>query len=273
VSKVSKNAKTVVFRCINVVDKQRFDISVIAAGGVPHTAFAHLKHKYLVPATFYEVAAGVVVQVSAGAVCDLGTAMRRNKMVFNELTIRALLHNMLRVLVYCEKRITKPFRITLADIMVYKLVSSTSANTWLFKLKNCFYENQHCERYEHPHKLVSTPSSRDRLLADECIVSAVVKLGSIALLAIKNVYGYKAPLELLNNCAYSASLRYVVNCMLHYRSLRSPPTLNELLLFFQTTSELYTEKLRSALFEGVKIKKELFDGVDNCVGRSKSCFF
>lgn len=273
-SKTSKNAATVIFKCINVVDKQRFDISVIQRSkDTDYTSFAHLKHKYIVPSKFYEVSDEVVVQVSQGGICDLGTAMRRNKIVFNELTVRAMLHNILRALSYCEKTITKPFRITLNDIIMFKVINVTSANTWLFKLKNCFYENQNSEMIQQIPRWLNSPMPRECFLANESIVNALIELSSIVLTATKNIHGYNSPLELLNNCAYSSSLRYVVNSMLHYRSMRAPPTLKQLLLFFQTTTELHTEKLRSALFARINIKREMPGASSNFTDRSKSCFF
>lgn len=273
-SKFTKNPKTVVFRCINIVDRQRFDISVINSElGAKPFSFSHLEHKYLVPSTFYDVSEGVVVQVSKGGVFDLATAMRKNKLCFNELTVRGLLHNLLRVLLYCEKHISLPFKITVSDILVFRKANAWNPNSWVVKLKNCFLENQFNEPNISHDNVLGGVSPHGSFLTDEFVVSALVKVGSIILSAIKNVYGYNNPLEFLNNTKYSASLRYVVNCLVHYRCFRSPPKIKELLLFFQTPQELYTEKLRSALFEGIKLKKELFDGVGNCIGRSKSCFF
>ena len=222
---------------------------------------------------FYDVSEGVVVQVSKGGIFDLATAMRKNKLDFNELTVRGMLHNLLRVLLYCEKHISSPFKITVSDILVFKKANAWNPNSWVFKLKNCFLENQFTEPGINPDNSLRGVSPRGSFFTDEFIVSALVKVGSIILSAIKNVYGYNKPLEYLNNIKYSSSLRYVINCLVHYRRSRSPPKIKELLLLFQTPQELYAEKLRSALFEGIKLKKELFDGVGNCIGRSKSCFF
>lgn len=235
--------------------------------------FTHLEHKFLVPGTFYHVSDNVLVQVSKGGFFDLGTAMRKNMLIFNETCIRSILYNMLSVLLYCGQCVSKPFLITVSDILVYREPNSSNPNDWTFKLKNCFIENQFIEIGDESLNTLRIPPLKFTLFADESIVLATVKLGSIIFDAIKNVYGYKAPLEFVSNIQYSASLQYVVNCMIYYKTLKSPPSLKDLLLFFQTPQELYMEKLRTALFEGVKVKKELFDGVSNCFNRSKSCFF
>lgn len=270
--KYSKNPSTVVFRCINIVDRQRVDISVTQVGDGEHvSSYAQLEHKYIVPGTFYEVSHDVVVQVSKGAVFDLATAMRRNRLDFNELNVRALLHNILRALLHCEKRLSKPFRLTVADILVFREVHAASHNTWIFKLKNCFYENQY-----DAVGLVPAPepvSPHRSFLTNTCVIRAIVQLGTIVFDACKNVYGYVAPLELMSSERYSASLRYVVNCMMYYKVSRSPPKIKELLLFFQTPHELHSEKLRSALFEGVKLNRLMITRTGYCVGRRKSCFF
>lgn len=273
-SKFAKNPKTVIFRCINVVDRQRFDITVIKSyRGLKIANFSSLEHKYLVHGEFYEASDNIVVQVSKGGIFDLATAMRKNKLAFNELTVRSMLHHILSVLLYCEKAISKPFKITVFDILVYKEVNSSNPNDWVFKLKNCFLENHF---YELNFDVTDPPrgvSPNTSFMTDEYIVSAIVKFGSFIFDATKNIYGYASPLEFLHNNKYSASLRYVINCMVYYRTMRSPPKVKELMLFFQTPQELYMEKLRSSLFEGVKMKKGLFDGIYSCINRSKSCFF
>jgi len=101
----------------------------------------------------------------------------------------------------------------------------------------------------------------------------MVTIGHIVLSVINNTYGYKSSLEFLYNKKFSASLRYIVNCMVNYNNIKSPPSIEEMLQFFQTPKELYTEKLRHALFGGTKSKKELFNSIPNHFDRSKSCFF
>ena len=273
-SKTTKNPSTVIFKCINVVDKQRFDITVIKLGSTRlKRDFVQLEHRYLVSGSFYDVSDSVLVQVSKGGLFDLSTAMRKNKLMFNELTIRSLLHNMLSVLLYCQNNVSKPFNITAFDILVFKEANSVNPNDWIFKLKNCFIENQ-LNNFKPNHAILTKAvSPNTSFFTDEYIISAIVKLGSIVLDAIKNIYGYNSPLEFIHSKTYSASLRYVINCMIHYRAMKSPPSISELLLFFQTSQELYMEKLRSSLFEGVKVKRRLIDGIEHCESKSRSCFF
>ena len=199
--------------------------------------------------------------------------MRRNKLNFNEFTIRALLHHMLSVLLYCQTSITKPFKITIFDILVFKEVNSNNPNDWAFKLKNCFLENQYTDFDLEHNSTLKFISPNTSFFTDEFVISTIVKIGNIVFDAIKNIYGYNSPLEFVYDLKFSSSLRYVINTLIHYRSMKAPPSLSELLLFFQTSRDLYMEKLRSALFEGVKVKKELFNEVNNCINRSKSCFF
>lgn len=273
-SKTKKNSATVIFKCINIVDRQRLDITVVkSCRDVKIRDFAHLEHKFLVPGTFYHVSDKILVQVSKGGFFDLRTAMRKNMLIFNELTIRSILYHMLSVLLYCGQFVSEPFLITVSDILVYRETNSSNPNDWTFKLKNCFIENQFTEIGDESLNTSRIPPLNTTLFADESIVLATVKIGLIIFDAIKNIYGYKSPLEFVSNIQYSASLQYVVNCLIYYRTLKSPPSLRDLLLFFQTPQELYMEKLRTALFEGVKVKKELFDEVSNCFNRSKSCFF
>jgi hypothetical protein len=274
ISKVTKNSRTVIFKCINIVDGQKFDVTVVkVCRRINISNYSLLEHKHIVPGTFYETPNNVVVQVSKGAIFDLETAIRKNRIYFNEITVRKLLQHILIALQYCEKAITKPFKITSFDILVYKEVNSTNPTKWVFKLKNCFIENQFDDlgiSYPAPSKGLSSNTS---FLTDEYIISAIVKLGSIVFDATNNRFGYLFPLEIISSKEYSESLRYVINSMIHYRVLKSPPKIRDLLLFFQTPRELYSEKLRSALFEGAKIKKKLLNYVYGCINRSKSCFF
>lgn len=273
-SKVSKNSNTVIFKCINIVDRQRFDITVIKPNRkVKIRDFNNLEHKYLVSSTFYEASNNIIVQVSKSGIFDLPTALRKNKLRLNENTIRSLLYNMLNVLKYCQSTLRTPFRITVSDLQLFRDADSAYSNFWTFKLKNCFLENQFNEFDMCDHHLSKMNCPNASFFNNECIVSAIVKLGTIIFNAIKNIYGYNSPLGIFNNSTYSSSLRYVINCMMNYKALKSPPSLSELLLFFQSPEELYMEKLRSALFEGVKIKKEMFNEINNCITRSKSCFF
>ena len=271
---MTKNPNTVIFKCINVVDRQRFDVTVInRCQGAKARDFAHLEHKFLVSGVFYEATDNRVVQVSKGGIFDLATAIRKKKINLNELTIRSLLYHMLSVLQYCQTAIAKPFQITIFDVLVFKEMNSTNPNDLKFKLKNCFLENQFDELDLRVRIVTRVASPNTTFFNDECVISAIVKLGNIVFDAIKNAYGYNAPLELVSNTTYSSSLRYVINCMVYYRAIKSPPSISELLLFFQTPGELYMEKLRSALFEGVKVTKKLFTEVNGDTRRSKSCFF
>lgn len=110
-----------------------------------------------------------------------------------------MLYSIINVLLYCESYITKPFMITVHDILVFRESNSSNPNDWTFKLKNCFLENQFEETAFTYQIDPNGYSPNASFLEDEFIVSAIVTLGSIVFGAIKNIYGYVSRLEVLHD--------------------------------------------------------------------------
>jgi len=143
-SKTTKNSSTVIFKCINIIDQQRFDITIINTGlEVNIRNFSSLDHEFLIQGTFYRVSNNIILQLSKGGLFDIQTAIRKRRFQFCESTIRCLLRHMLSVFNYFQTACFKPFKITISDIIIFKTVNSINPDGWTFKLKNCFLENQY----------------------------------------------------------------------------------------------------------------------------------
>ena len=232
-----------------MLDKQKFDIRIIKPSDSGEIEFyKRISNRFVLASEFFRINNDKVIQITKIGEFTLIKALEKRKILFNEYMARKLIKMLLTALEYFQNNLRQSFDFSIQDIFVVRNFKVNSQDSFTFKLKNHFLEkscqgkeNQSCFCVPGVISLINYDKSLD-------CHSAIEKIGKLVFCLIGNPFKFKYLKASLNEQNFSESFLYVVRVMIQYKSLANPPSITQLLEFFQDSKELFNERVKRSLF-------------------------
>ena len=250
--RTKQNSNLVIFKCLNVLDRQKFHISIMENSNEEEVElYKRISNEFVLTSEFFQISNNKIIQITKIGELTLISALERRKILFDEYMARKLIKMLLTVLEYFKTILKQSFDFSVQDIFVVKNLKVSSQDSFTFKLKNHFLERI-C-RYAEGEGTASVPGVISLINYDEHIDchSAIEKIGRLVYCMAKNPFKFRYFRKSLTEQNFSESFLYVVRVMIRYRSLAHRPSIPQLLEFFQDSKELFNERVKRSLFPDV----------------------